>query len=167
MYERVLNNLALAVSPQDFVEWIWVKDIVDLEWDAGRARRAKTVRLTLARRSGIETILRADNGGSTLIADLLDDQIGATADRIMHGDKAAIRSLGEALKRLGLTQDSLNDAAYHAALGDIERLQQLIDNANGRRDAVLREIDRRRDAFGKRARPAAQAMEQVIDAEFS
>ncbi|MFI4976903.1 MAG: hypothetical protein ACHP84_20405 [Caulobacterales bacterium] len=166
-YERVLAQLALAVSPGDFVEWIWVKDIVDLEWDAARARRAKGVRLALARRAAIENILRADWPGTPVTLIVEDDAISSKADDIYRGGKAEFKYLGQVLERLGLTQASVADAAYHVALDDMERLQQLVDNANARRDAVLREIDRRRQSFSKRARPAIENIDQVIDAEFA
>ena len=164
-YERILAQMAVAVSPQDFVEWIWVKDLVDLAWDAARARRAKSVRLALAHREGIESILAADGPGG-LEGDLLEDLYSAQAGRIADRDRTELKTFAVTLKRLGLTNAAASDAAYHFAIDDIERLQRLIDNADSRRDAVLREIDRRREAFAKRARPAVEAMGPVIDAEF-
>jgi hypothetical protein len=163
-YERILAQMAVAVSPQDFVEWIWVKDLVDLGWDAARARRAKSVRLVMARRDGIESILKADGpGGEGFV---MDDAFSAQADRIMDGDRKEHKAFAATLERLGLTIEAASDAAYNTAIEDVERLQRLIDNADSRRDAVLREIDRRREAFAKRARTAVEAMGAVVDAEF-
>jgi hypothetical protein len=229
-YERILASMAEAIAPKDFVEWIWVKDIVDLTWDAARARRARAVRLALARRQAIENILEADwapltwrdslsdhrdevkkfayqiyrllaenadsNGGDTEPAagdegedqgeaDETDDgEDGAGEDDLGEedqdydlGEEDQDYDLGEedqeeeetfddTLQRLGLTEASVADAAYHEALFDMERLQRLVDNANARRDAVLREIDRRRESMGRRLREAVRDIEQVIDAEF-
>lgn len=164
-YERMLTQMALAISPKDFVEWTWLKDIADLTWDAGRARRAKAVRLALARRTAIETILRADQ--APVLADLLlDDPIAKEAEEIYRGGARERKAFGAILARLGLTEQSVADAAFHAALEDMERLQQLIDNANARRDAILREIDRRRDGLAKRLREAGATIDEIIDAEF-
>lgn len=164
-YERVLTQMALAISPKDFVEWTWLKDIADLTWDAGRARRAKAVRLALARRTAIENILRAEEVPS--LADfILDDRIPKEADDIYRGDAREKKAFGATLARLGLTEQSVADAAFHAALEDMERLQQLVDNANTRRDAVLREIDRRRDGLARRLRETGAMIDNIIDAEF-
>jgi hypothetical protein len=164
-YERVLTQMALAVSPKDFVEWTWLKDVADLTWDAGRARRAKAVRLALARRTAIENILRADQD-PTFEDLLIDDRVPKEADDIYRGGARERKAFGATLARLGLTEQSVVDAAFHAALEDMERLQQLVDNANTRRDAVLRELDRRRDGLAKRLRDVSAAIETIIDAEF-
>ena len=51
-YERILAQVAQAVSPKDVMEWVWVKELVDLGWEAGRARRAIAVCIALARARG-------------------------------------------------------------------------------------------------------------------
>ena len=205
-YERVLSKMAEAVAPTDFVEWTWLKDIVDLVWEAARARRAKAVRLALARRTAIEDILRADWDPELLTADFLGMGIARFADQVYrsiaednedegeededpaeHEFEAEDQELAagagseeseaddeegegetfeDILARLGLTQDAVNDAAYLVALDTIERLQRLIDNANARRDLILREIDRRRDALGRRMREKVASSDEIVDAEF-
>ena len=165
LYERVLTQMATAVGPQDFVEWIWVKDIVDLAWDAARARRAKAACLLMARKQAIYEILMADKAGDEI--DLLGNDLErSTAHDIHSGDPQSLAEFEEILERLGMTQDSVMDIAFKAAISELERLQRLVDTANTRRDAVLREIDRRREAFAKLARPAAKEMDTIIDAEF-
>lgn len=164
-YEQTLTQMALAISPKDFVEWTWLKDIVDLTWDAGRARRAKAVRLALARRTAIENILRADQNPALAYL-MLDDPIPGEAEAIYRGSAREQKAFDVKLANLGLTEQSIGDAAFHAALEDMERLQQLVDNANTRRDAILREIDRRRDGLAKRLRDATAMAETIIDAEF-
>jgi hypothetical protein len=165
-YERILSQMALAISPNDFVEWTWLKDVVDLGWEAGRARRAKAVRIALAQKSAIESILRADWPSGLEGSLTIYDELPSKADQIFCGDDDELESFSNTLARLGLTQQSVVDAAYHASIDDMERLQQLIDNANARRDAILREIDRRRDGLAKRLRDAGASMDTIIDAEF-
>ena len=113
----------------------------------------------------LKNILRADQVPS-LMAFILDDRIPKEADDIYRGDARQKQAFGATLARLGLTEQSVADAAFHAALEDMERLQQLIDNANARRDAVLREIDRRRDGLAKRLRETGAMIDNIIDAEF-
>ncbi len=169
-YERILGQVAQAVSPGDFVEWLWIKDIVDLTLDANRCRRAKVVRLAVARRSAIQNILSFDPRPRK--PDDFDLEFNPRADEMQkayddygRGDKK-VELFAEKLERRGLTEQSIGESAYLAALDDLERLQHLIDAANARRDAVLREIDRRRDSFARRARPAVAALDNAIDAEF-
>jgi hypothetical protein len=164
-YERILGKLTEAVVPTDVVEWIWVKDVADLTWETGRARRAKAVRLTLARKYAAETILKADSTKGSIDFDFLI-ATSQKASAILTGDKAELSKFTESLKRLGLTEESLGDLAYAEALNDVERLQRIIDNANARRDATLREIERRRDVLARRLREALQVSDEVVDAEF-
>jgi hypothetical protein len=41
-YQALLSEIARTVKPADVMEWLWVKDIVDLTWDILRYRRLKT-----------------------------------------------------------------------------------------------------------------------------
>lgn len=165
-YERVLSQMALAISPTDFIEWTWVKDLVDLGWEAGRARRAKAVRIAMARKAAIRRLLEAEWPDTPQLALIKTEQIPRQARGVLVGDADDTAMFNYTLQHLSLDESAIEDAAYNACLDDIERLETLIDNANARRDAILREIDRRRDAVAKRARAAAQAIEGAIDAEF-
>jgi hypothetical protein len=40
-YYRLAAHLAGTVKPRDIIEWLWVKDILDLTWDIQRLRRIK------------------------------------------------------------------------------------------------------------------------------
>ena len=44
-YDELLERVSHAVKPKDFIEEIWVRDIVDLAWDAYRLRRLKAAGL--------------------------------------------------------------------------------------------------------------------------
>jgi len=167
-YERILSKMAEAVAPNDFVEWTWLKDIVDLGWEAARARRAKAVRLALARQMAIQNVLRADESptvGLNLYGGGEIENFASQIYRSIFVDDDC-ETFEEILARLGLTEDAVNDVAYHVALDDMERLQRLIDNANARRDAVLREMDRRRESLARRLREAVASSDEILDAEF-
>ena len=165
-YERVLSQMALAISPTDFIEWTWVKDLVDLGWEAGRARRAKAVRIAMARKKAILSLLEADWPDTPDLALRKLTDLPRQAQAVLRGDAEDTRHFHYALDHLSLDESAIDDSSYNACLDDIERLETLIDNANARRDAILREIDRRRDAVAKRARAAAEAIAGAIDAEF-
>lgn len=160
-------QIASAVEPRDYVEWLWVKDVADNTWDILRARRAKAVRLTLARKIAIRDIIQIhDSDGSFPMALEFDDVHLAQAQRVVDGDEQANARFADILEWIGLTEQSVMDAAYNSEVVHIERLQKLIENAVTRRDSILREIDRRREATAERLRLAIHQAEQIIDAEF-
>src|SRR5215470_1036705 len=45
-YDLLHESVTAAVKPKDFLEEIWVRDIVDLSWDVLRLRRLKAKLLT-------------------------------------------------------------------------------------------------------------------------
>lgn len=166
-FKQLMLQIAAAVKPRDYIEWLWVKDIADNTWDILRARRAKAVRLSLTRKTAIRNIIQThDNDGSIDMQLSLDDVHMAQAQRVVDGDEHAKARFAAILKRSGLTDQSVMDAAYNSEIVHVERLQKLIDNAVARRDSILREVDRRRDATAKRLRLAVEQVEQIIDAEF-
>lgn len=42
LYDALLSRVAAAVSPNDVVDWLYVKDIVDFTWEIERLRRIHT-----------------------------------------------------------------------------------------------------------------------------
>lgn len=166
-YERVLAQVAAAVQPRDFIEWAWVKDIVDLSWDAARARRAKTAQIALAHQTAVQKVLQHIDPPDMSGMSYLEDYKGDAASIIADEDPDETRAFNKDLKaRLGLEPSAIGDLAYALALPEIEKLERMIDNAMSRRDAILREIDRRRESLAKALRAATPNMDDAIDAEF-
>src|SRR6516162_4353675 len=56
-YDELLARVSGAVKPTDILEEIWVRDIVDLVWEALRLRRLKVKLITAAAHKGLERIL--------------------------------------------------------------------------------------------------------------
>lgn len=165
-YERLLAQLAAAVAPRDFVEWLWVWDLANLAWEAARLRRAKAVRLEMARDAALRKIFElASLSASAYLAD--SNAIKNAARRALHGCPEEIAQLQAVLPRLGLGAGAVADAAYAACLSDMERLQAQLDANCARRAATLREIDRRRDAAVERLGRTTAAADEVLDAEFA
>ena len=162
-YEATLARVAQAVGPTDFIEWIWVKDVVDLSWEAARARAAKAARLSLGRRTAIEKVFKSQHYPKNSHN---REEHADKAHRAMTGAEDACDDLERALALTGLTEADLNAVAYTAALDDLERLDRLISNANARRDTILREIVRRRDGVARRLREAASTAGPILDAHF-
>jgi hypothetical protein len=79
------------------------------------------------------------------------------------GDPAAIAQVEERMAALKFTMDSVHSSALIDNLDYIERIDRLTAIAEGRRNAVFREIDRHRATFAQALRGKVHEIE---DAEF-
>jgi dephospho-CoA kinase len=92
----------------------------------------------------------------------------ATVERLVQGwargdfnDRMEVVAL---LHKAGLDEDAIAAQTLAVDIDVFERLDRLIAQAEARRNAVLREIDRRRETVARRLREVAQMIE---DAEFT
>ena len=152
-YDVILERMSADVAPVDFVEEIWVRNVVDLVWESIRLRHLKSQLLRAAAHEGLARVLTP-----------LRDWAGA--DRLSRkwalGEEEATAEVERLLGRAGLTIDAVMAHTLAAHIDDVERIDRMATIAEARRDAVLREIRSRRAAFGQALRRAGQA----IDAEF-
>ncbi len=152
-YGVILERISADVAPEDFVEEMWVRNVVDLVWESVRLRRLKSHLLHAAAHEGLARVLTP----------LLD---WASARQLSRkwasGDEEAICEVERLLGRAGLTIDAVMAQTLAVRIDDVERIDRMVIIAEVRRDAVLREIRSRRAAFGQALRRAGQA----IDAEF-
>jgi len=149
-YDELLVRISTAVRPADIFEEIWVRDIVDLVWEAFRLRRLKACLMT----SGARKALAKD----------LAPVVGwAQADGLARSWAArrpgAIGAVEEHLAAVGSGLEGVVAQALCIELGNIERIDRMIMAAEARRNAALREIDRHRATLGRQLRQA------VLEAE--
>jgi len=158
-YMRLLAAVGVSVEPRDTIEWLWVKDVVDLLWEAQRLRRLRTALLRTARRQGLSELL-------DLYGEPEDDTFGYRRSSLVHawssGKPVAVREVAALLAKHGLTDEAILAQALSSKLEDLDRIEHMIARADSRRNGVLREIERRRSALSARLRAAS---DQVIDAE--
>jgi hypothetical protein len=126
-YDRLLALIVQDVKPRDIIEWIWVKDILDLVWEARRLRLYKV----------LVTRVRMRKAGGRLLAQVFEPE---TSDDVPV-----------------LPEDGLSVAAFLDALPELEKIEQMLRSVESRRDAVLREIERQRFATSQRLRSASNA----------
>ena len=174
-YDDLLAGVSGNLKPSDIFEEIWVREIADLIWESLRWRRHLASFLATAIARALERILKpiaqnqpevprdtsfsgkvkaaeaSLNAGSTLAADWA------------VGDPAAIERVKTLLASAGLTMDNVIAQATASELDKIERFNRLIASAEGRRNALLREIEHHRQPFAQRLRAEAHKIE---NAEF-
>ena len=165
-YERALAQVAAALKPQDAFEWIWVKDIADLSWEAARARSAKATILQLARKAAIVRINTHTEYRFGLGTTFEDETDQMRALAILNKDPDETGRFARHLARIDLTDQAVLDVAYDGSLDRIERLHRLEDQARTQRDAILRQFERRRDAKAASSGETGRAIDQTIDAVF-
>jgi len=131
-----------------------VRDVVDLVWDAFRLRHLKAHLLKAAAHEGMADIL----------GPLLDWNLtGQTSRRWAIGDEEAVKTVETTLAAAGLTMDAVMARTLARKIYEIERIDRMTMEAEARRNAILREIERHRASF---ARTLRRAVEDVEEADF-
>jgi hypothetical protein len=150
-YDDLLARISAALEPSDILEEIWVRDVVDMVWDALRLRRLKAQVLTVSAYEGMHTILRR----------FLDWQFSEQVARQWAlRDQAAVAEA--VLASAGLTAEAVTAQTLALKIDIVERIDRMMVTAEARRNAVLREIERHRASF---ARTLRRAVRGVVDAE--
>jgi hypothetical protein len=152
-YEMMRDQISAAVRPLDFLEEIWVNDVVNLVWETQRLRRLRAALLLAAAPEGVDRILKASDPffGQNVAADWASRQPGAM--KIVDAALAA-----------SLTMDAVMAQTLALKIDEVERIDRMVASAEARRNIALREIDRHRATLGAALRHVA---DEVLDAEFT
>lgn len=154
-YRQMLGRIETSVAPSDMIETIWVRDIADLSWEILRYRRLKARYMRVATAKEIPHILRR----VVPVTELRD----AFQAIWMSGGPEIETEIMPPLREAGYDRQSVEARALAKHVDTFERFDKLIAQAEARRNGVLREVDRRRDALARRAR---EAIAEIEDAEF-
>jgi len=154
-YDALTARIAGAVAPADVLEEMWVRDVVDLAWEALRLRRLKALLLTSAAPEGL--------------TELLSPALGAAparelADEWAAGGRRAGRRVDTLLKAAGLARDAVTAQTLSLHIDGVERIDRMIMLAKARRAAALQEIERHRASLAQGLRRALAA-EDAGDAD--
>jgi hypothetical protein len=120
LYYSLLRQVAKFVEPEGIIEWLWLKDVVDLSWEIQRLRRFKT--------------------------DFIEEEGSRRFDRWSDANTKLVTIV---------IRDGLD---YY------ERADKLVASLESRRNAVLREIEIRRDSLAQRIRKTS---DEIIDGKFT
>jgi hypothetical protein len=146
-YDEFLARLSADVKPRDVIEQILVRDALDQTWEILRMRRLKAGLLTSA---------------------MLNQLLGKFEPaELMHQwavrDPDAIEDVNRLLALEGLNVENVAVVALSAEIESFERIDRLIMNAEARRNAALRELERHRTTLAQDLR---QASDDVVEADF-
>jgi hypothetical protein len=154
-YQELAQRIAATVKPKDMLEEILVRDFVDLTWEIRRMRRLKAGFLTSVQSHGVQRVL------TEILS--YDEGRSALADAWAARDPQAIKQVDDLLSAKGLSMDLAVARALASNIGPFERIDAMISNLEARRNAALRELERRRASLALALR---RATDDVIDAEF-
>ena len=131
--------------------------MVDLVWEIFRLRRIKSDLMREGAHKGEAKVLKLRY--SLLVEEANYD----TAKKWACRDRNATAAADHVLATSGLTMDAVRANTFSAMIDRLECIDRMTMMAEGRRDTILREIDRHRERFAQRLR---RVIDDVEDAEF-
>lgn len=150
-YEELNHRVRAAVGPVDVIEEIWVRDIVDLLWETMRLRRLKVAYLQAYAHEGLNELLKS------LVGDIRYNLVLGWR----RGETAARREVRVLLRQAGLDEEVIIAETLSLNLYELEQIDRMIMQTEARRNAALREVDRRREAVARRLREACAVVEDA------
>jgi len=152
-YEAMRDQISAAVGPLDFLEEIWVNDVVNLVWETLRLRR---LRAALFHRDTRERL-------SKWITTSDPSRAGKLVTNWALHEPDAVAEVDAAFARAGRTIDEVTAEIFALKIDELERIDRMVAGAEARRNVALREIDRHRATLGA---ALGHAADEVLDAEF-
>jgi hypothetical protein len=158
-FEKLRRMILHDVRPETNIEWLWVLDLVDLSWEILRYRGLKQKILEEFRVIAVEALLRRLDGSGITEEDASRAvQLYARRSALeWRDDRDAAIEIEARLERSGFDVIALNAEVYIQARDQLELFDQLMQRAQQRRMALLREIGIRRE-FALRARSNSDAV---------
>jgi hypothetical protein len=165
-YRALFWEVHAAVAPKDAIEELWVHDIVELVWENLRLRRLKVGRMNALAQGEAQTAL------ARLVSDEPQYSVGSLylggrttgnglAAKWARGEPAAVKRGDTLLAKAGVDNEEVMTHTLSANLKTMDRIDHMIMQGELRRNAILREIDRRREAAGRRLRDVIEDITDV------
>ncbi len=155
-YDALLAGVTATVAPADPLEQAWVRDVVDLIWEALRLRRLKAALLTASADGGLGDVLKAIGVPFERRYELVPAWFARNLD--------AVGDVDAELEAAGLGMEHVMAQTLRRCINEVERIDRMVASAEARRAAALREIAGYRAEFAARLRGATAAA--IEDAEF-
>jgi len=153
-YEALLRSILQQIVPADVIEALWVKNIIDFIWEANQIRRWRRQILIQAQLQVTEDLICPDLRRA--IPRDSDQLTAPTADDLAGGCMAGSKKKGQViLQQRGFTAENVTAHGFLLNLPSIELIDRLASLADQRRDALLREIERKRAGLGRPTRKVA------------
>lgn len=163
-YMNIFGAIVSSVRPADSIEWLYVKDVVDLVWDIQRERSIKRGIIELMHKDIVADLLKTTEEDQTSVDTHLYRIFGADVDiRRWTTCPDTRKKINERLAARGFPPSETLARAFIKGAADIDEVERRIASCEARKMLILREIERWNERFSKSLRASAD----VVDAEFS
>ena len=183
-YDALYTSISMDVKPTDFIEEIWIWDVACLTWEILRYRKIKETWLGAVKSDALERELEyildqkgeidwnqlSESEQADLVREVRENPPKSLprekklVKKWASGDANAMKEVNKLLSWDNETLDTVEARAFVRQLDKIEALQGLIATLEGRRNAILREIDRHRAVFAELLRTKLHNVE--VEGEF-
>jgi hypothetical protein len=160
-YWRIFERLALERSPRDYIEWLYLKDVVDALWEERRCRRMRDALIDRGIPAAAAQILH-DAEGEHFSEAQVKRGFEFVTQGMMRGDAEDAETVDETLASAGLTRDALAAAAFAEQIDTLERLSRMADTCGRRRRNATSDAERHRFALMQQ-RPDARGAVTDLD----
>ena len=156
-YEALSVRVIAAVKPTDAIEHLYVRDAVDLQWELMRLRHLKTRFLVSSASVGLKILMN-------MRMNYVDSDPNYKS--WIKNERKGIKNIKSMLSDWGLSEADIHAQTLAKKIDEFERIERLIANAEARRNTALRELDRHREAVGRRLKNALDTEDaQFVDAD--
>ena len=145
-YQAFSERCLKAIKPKDAVETVWLQDFIDYTWEAQRLKRMKPALIEEKKCKAVERLIR--DYGDTKMANMA----GPLSKEWSRREQETVEYVEALFDEHGLSDATVMAKAVEGCLETLECFDKLIASYDHRRDAGLRELEKRRDSFAKRAR---------------
>lgn len=157
-YDALTAQCAAALDPQDMIEWLMIRDYVDLTWEILRLRRMKQHLLKLGAPDAIFRIAEELRDGRQR------GEAGGPAVQAWIKGGAARQALYREFARHDVDEETIAAEAFLHRFGSIEKFEDVLKEKEALRRGVLRDLEAYRDSsLWARRRIAAQEIEALAD----
>lgn len=154
-YDALHAKITGYVEPKDIIETMFVRDIIDLQWELLRWKRLKAALMN----SEQATVLR-----DMLIPFATTVNMNLLTEEWLKQDPQTIAALKEVLASKGVRMEAIEGKVLMRRLDHVERIDERAALAESRRNRALHELGQHREKFAKLMRAA---IKDVEDAEFT
>lgn len=147
-YQVLQKNLEREIMPRNFIEIMYVGDIVALTWEILRLRRCKAGIINAAFRVALQNLLEPHFGifepdGASVLADS------------WFTDSDSQKKVAEILRKVKLDEFAVEAEAVRLSSTDLELIDRMMSAYESRRNKALRNIEDYRVGFAQQVRDSS------------
>ena len=163
-YLKLRDHFALAAKPATLIQWMLLKDYVDLTFEIRRERKAKVSIIELKQKEVVLGLLKSTYDGSDAAAAVYRICSAADDAQKWASDQEKRAEIDAVLMKRGHPPSAVLAQAFIDGEAQIDAIDKRIATYEQRRMTIYRELERISDRLAQRIEKAAT---EIIEGEFS